>query len=292
MVISHILGGLGNQMFQYAAARALSLRIQRSLLLDLSDFSNYTLHQGFELERVFNLSVKAAQRDDVKKVLGWQRASLLRRVIKRPIFSFLRKRSFLVEPHFNYWSQLESMESDCYLMGYWQSERYFESIRQTIRKDFEFRQPLCDRNLELAKDICNTQSVSMHIRRGDYVSDSKTKKILNVCSLEYYRKSIDYVSNCINSPTFFVFSDDMDWVRSNIKIPFPCVFVDHNHGVESYRDMQLMSLCKNNVIANSTFSWWGAWLNTNDAKIVTAPKEWFVGQPSPLDLYPSTWVVL
>lgn len=292
MVISHILGGIGNQMFQYAAGRALSLKYGQRLLLDLSDFTDYRLHHGFELSRVFNVTAEKAEISTVHGMLGWRANRLVKKVLRRPQFIWLRGKKFVVEPHFNYWPEFFNLTDDCYLSGYWQSERYFKPFESIIRQDFTFREPLTGLNSTLGSEISYAQSVSLHVRRGDYVSDSKTGHIMDVCSLEYYRKAISYIAERVECPIFYVFSDDMAWVRQHLFMTFPCTYVDHNRGAESYRDMQLMSLCRHQIIANSSFSWWGAWLNSSPEKLVVAPKSWFCNGTDDRDLIPNEWIRL
>lgn len=292
MVISQIIGGFGNQMFQYAAGRALSLRNHSALALDISGFDNYELHQGFELDRVFNHSFEIASKTDVRKVLGWQSSAIIRRIVsRRPFATFCRKR-FVVEPHFYYWPGINDLKTDCYLAGYWQSEKYFADAARQIRADFTFRLPMEDKNAELAKQICQVNAVSLHVRRGDYVNNLKTAATHGLCSLDYYLASIRHVAERVQQPHFFIFSDDIAWVQGNLKIDFPCVYVQHNRGADSYNDMRLMSMCRHHIIANSSFSWWGAWLNPSAEKIVTAPKKWFANQTNVIDLFPSGWITL
>ena len=292
MVISQILGGLGNQMFQYAAGRALSLAAGHRFLLNLHGFESYALHQGFEVERVFVAPVQAATAADVREVLGWRSGDLTRKLLKRVQSPLLHGPHLAIEPHFNYWPGLREGAGPRYLMGYWQSERYFKDCEAVLRADFSFKTPLNGANLEISARMRDCQSVSLHVRRGDYVTHAKTAKILNVCSLEYYRKAIAHIAERILSPHFFVFSDDPQWVRDNLEISFPADFIDGNRGMQSYIDMQLMSLCKHQIIANSSFSWWGAWLNTNPDKKVVAPREWFRNGTDDRDLVPPEWVRL
>ena len=292
MVISHILGGLGNQMFQYAAGRALALTNDRSLLLDLSDFTDYQLHHGFELSRVFSLVATKAEPSTTHELLGWRENYWARKILRRRQFSWLRGEKFVVEPHFNYWPDIVNVNGDCYLYGYWQSERYFKAFEAIIRQDFIFREPLQEQNAELALDMATKQAVSLHIRRGDYVSDSKNHNIMRVCDLEYYRLAINYIATQVEQPVFYLFSDDMAWVKQSLPMEFPCVYVEHNSGAESYKDMQLMSLCRHHIIANSSFSWWGAWLNAKPEKIVIAPKHWFRNGNDDADLIPDEWIRL
>ena len=292
MVISNILGGLGNQMFQYAAARALSAAKGQPLYLDVSDFSGYRLHNGFELSRVFNFKFETAEARHLRHVLGWRSCRPLRRMLKLPQMAWLRGDHFVVEPHFHYWPGFFVVPDDCYLAGYWQSEKYFKSIEGIIRNEFSFNTPLAGMNAELANQIKGANAVSLHIRRGDYVQNARTLATHGVCSLDYYRTAIRYIAQRTEHPLFFLFSDDIAWVKDNLKIDFPCQHVDHNHGIESYNDMHLMSLCRHHIIANSSFSWWGAWLNSGADKIIVAPQKWFVNGKRVDDLFPQAWVTL
>ncbi len=279
-------------MFQYAAGRALALTNYQSLLLDLSDFTGYRLHHGFELSRVFSLVATKAEPSTTHELLGWRENYLARKILRRRQFSWLRGEKFVVEPHFNYWPDIVNVNGDCYLYGYWQSERYFKAFEAIIRQDFIFREPLQEQNAELALDMATKQAVSLHIRRGDYVSDSKNHNIMSVCDLEYYRLAINYIATQVEQPVFYLFSDDMAWVKQSLPMEFPCVYVEHNSGAESYKDMQLMSLCRHHIIANSSFSWWGAWLNAKPEKIVIAPKHWFRNGNDDADLIPDEWIRL
>lgn len=292
MIITNIIGGLGNQMFQYAAGRSLTLAKGTEFRLDVSDFSGYGLHQGFELQRVFNCPVQTATRSDVQAILGWQASPIMRRLLAKPALSMFRRRGFVVEPSFNYWQGIKEVPTGSYLAGYWQSERYFHDVAQTICTDFTFRNPPSARNAELAEQIQQGNTVSLHVRRGDYVKNPKTTATHGLCSLEYYQSAIQYVIDRVERPSFYIFSDDPAWVRENMKIEHPSVYVDHNHGAESYNDMRLMSMCKHHIIANSSFSWWGAWLNPNPDKIVVAPRKWFANNNDVSDLFPSGWVTL
>ena len=292
MIISNVIGGLGNQMFQYTAGRALSLQLGTSLKLDVDDLGGYVLHQGFELDRLFAGEFELASKIDKQTVLGWQKGSAIRRVLKRSTLTFARNKNYIVEPSFTYWNGINGLKDNIYLDGYWQSERYFSAFVATIKADFTFKLPLSAKNLQIASNISNVNAVSLHVRRGDYVSNKKANSIHGVCSLDYYRDAIKSILNHIENPVFFVFSDDIAWVKNNLVIEAQSIFIDHNTGEESYNDMRLMSLCQHHIIANSSFSWWGAWLNTSPNKIVIAPKRWFVQNRSTDDLIPITWFKL
>jgi len=292
MVISQILGGLGNQMFQYAAGRALSLAVEQPFLLDLRGFTNYALHNGFELDRVFSAPVKVATAGDVRNMLGWRSSELVRKVFKRIKSPLLHGTRLAIEPHFNYWSGLRAGGTKRYLMGYWQSEMYFKDYAETLRSDFNFTIPLDETNQNIAQGIQHSNAVSLHVRRGDYITHTPNAKILSTCSLDYYNKAIDYISKRVDSPHFFLFSDDMEWVKASLDIPFEKTYIEHNRGADSYRDMQLMHMCRHHIIANSSFSWWGAWLNPNPDKLVVAPKTWFSDGKVDDDLIPREWIRL
>jgi len=288
MVISQILGGLGNQMFQYAAARALSLSRTHPLLLDLAAFEGYRLHNGFELDRVFMIDSVVAKTADLLPVLGWRTLPLVRKVLKRRLFMPFRGANLAIEPAPNYWPRLLTMESPLYMMGYWQSERYFLDQHKSIRGDFRFRQALAGRNLAIAAEMAAKPSVSVHLRRGDYLSD----QIMDVCSLDYYRAAAKHIEERIGLPGYYVFSDDIDWVRSHVDFLPGATYVGHNKGLDSYQDMQLMNCCKHHIIANSSFSWWGAWLNPSPDKIVIAPRTWFRDGRDDSDHIPLKWIRL
>jgi hypothetical protein len=290
MIISHLIGGLGNQMFQYAASRALSLERNVPLYLDIQDFEGYALHNGYELNRVFNINSQLASVDELKEVLEWRAYSFIRKKLYRPQLSKFRGKRMFVDTQFRSWREVNDVPNDCYLMGNWQTERYFSKFQKIIRDDFLFRLLPTGRNAALAEQICSEVGVSLHVRRGDYVANPSSLAFHGLCSLDYYRRAIDYISPRVANPVFYVFSDDIPWVRENLFIDYPCHYVDHNKGDESYNDMRLMSLCKHNIIANSSFSWWGAWLNSQADKIVVAPESWALSDFDTSDIVPDTWI--
>lgn len=292
MVISSVIGGLGNQMFQYAAGRALAIAQGSDFLVDVSDLNAAPQHQGFELSRVFNCPVNLANNEHVRSVLGWQSSRPVRDIFSHSWLTAFRTRHLVIEPHFDYWPGFRKLPPPSYLIGYWQSEQYFREIADLIRADFGFHRALTGQNFALDKRIAETNSVSLHVRRGDYVSNPHAFAIHGVCSIQYYEAAIKYVAERIPSPIFYIFSDDMQWVRSHLEVRHPCCYVDNNIGADSYIDMQLMSHCKHNIVANSSFSWWGAWLNRNADKLVVAPSRWFANNIKTPDLLPSTWVAL
>lgn len=278
-------------MFQYAMGFSLSLYHKVPLLLDISACGRW--HNGFDLERAFSFPVHLARQEDVRDVLGWQSAAPFRYLIAKSVLKFLRHRRFVLEPHFHYWPGIHNVTLPCYLKGYWQSSRYFKDVEQAMRDRFAFRSFLSDRNREIAQEIGTVNSVSLHVRRGDYADNFMNFFKIGLCPLSYYETAIQYVAGRVENPIFFIFSDDIDWVRENLKIKGDVCFIDHNRGIESYNDLHLMCLCKHHIIANSSFSWWGAWLNPNKEKIVIAPQRWFASYfINTKDVIPDGWIRL
>ncbi len=290
MIISRILGGLGNQMFQYALGRRLSLERGEPLFLDLSAFDDYPL-RTYTLHR-YRVNTPIARSEDVVRLrrgTGWRRSSWVPRFL-RPS---LRPESYVRETTpFQYDPSVVKRASPLYLKGYWQSARYFEPIAESLRADFSLREPLSPESEAVANRMQTSDATSVHIRRGDYVTDADANAVHGTCSLEYYRAAADEIARHATSPTFFVFSDDIDWVKAHLTLPGPTNYVDHNGAARDYEDMYLMSCCSKHIIANSSFSWWGAWLSTAKERVVIAPKRWLAkGAPSP-DVCPADWLRL
>ncbi|MCL1955863.1 MAG: alpha-1,2-fucosyltransferase [Fibromonadales bacterium] len=232
MITIKLMGGLGNQMFQYAYGFALAKRKKTKLLLDISFFSE----KNFDTPRTFELDQLCITQKDIKQ---------------KPLLAKIPKIGNKLKPLLNYFE------------GYFQDEKYFADCEAEIRKEYQFKDKL---------QTPEGNTVAIHVRRGDYV---KFADIHLVCTPSYYENAIAYVQSKVESPIFYVFSEDLEWVRQNINIPSNSVFVDYNPNMQSSRDMQFMSLCKHQIISNSTYSWWAAWLNQNPDKIVVAPDKWF-----------------
>lgn len=288
MVTVLLSGGLGNQMFQYAAAKALAKRLDTHLFFDLYNLTKKTkmTARSYELD-IFNIDVSC--KSTIKgKILIKGRPFIQKHRVAFQHLGFLTDTyALLYEPVFR------SIKGNITMSGYFQSERYFENIRAEIQNDFEFKVQLDDKNKDIANQIINTQSVAIHIRRGDYITDKNANQNFAVCDAEYYRNAISYIKEKIPQPSFYIFSEDMEWAKNNIDFgDYPSSYINWNKGKDSYRDMQLMSLCRHNVIANSSFSWWAAWLNKNVDKIVVAPSIWFKDEDKNKlldDFYPSRW---
>lgn len=293
MIVVRLMGGLGNQLFQYAAGRALALKHKTELQFDLSYLKadpnpNYT-KRNLELN-LFDLRITEVNPEDLEK---FKSSSFIKKVLKK-IFGNSFSNYFVAnQSKFNFLPEFNSYPSNTYLNGYWQSEKYFLDIRKVLLEELKINKSKSKEVLKAEKEIMNCNSVSLHIRRGDYVSLKSASEHHGVMPLEYYYQAIDIIKKQNKEITVFVFSDDISWVRENLKLTDKCVYIDFNKGENSVFDMYLMSLCKHNIIANSSFSWWGAWMNQNPKKIVTAPKNWFVNKEIKTnDLIPDTWLKL
>lgn len=281
MIIVRITGGLGNQMFQYAAARRLAHVHRSELKIDKSIYDTYTLHQ-YSLP-VFNIIENYASKQEIENLAG--RLGIFRNF--RSSFGPLA----IIESHFHFDKNIADLPDNVYLVGYWQSNKYFQDMQNIIRKEFTFVTSPNKRNANLISAIRHINSVSLHVRRGNYVSNPATNKHHGTCSLQFYRKAIAIIAQRVKKPGFVIFSDDPDWCKANLRLRYPTVYVSHNLGKKDYEDMRLMSECEHNIIANSTFSWWGAWLNSNPDKIVIAPKNWFNDKSiNTKDLIPQSWI--
>jgi hypothetical protein len=178
------------------------------------------------------------------------------------------------QPHYHYYPDWLNLPDDLYLSGYFQSEKYFGTIQDKIRQWYTPSKPLDDKNAALLAEMKTKESVSLHVRRGDYTAAS-FNSFFGTLPDDYYQRAVAHINQQIKAPAFYIFSDDIAWCKANLKVGDSPVFVDHNRGDDSFKDVLMMSGCKHNIIANSSFSWWGAWLNADPSKTVIAPTKWF-----------------
>jgi hypothetical protein len=198
---------------------------------------------------------------------------------------------YVKEIYFQFDPKVLKAPKDCYLDGYWQSEKYFEETRKELQEDLLLKEPLEGKNKELAARMSSEDSVSIHVRKGDYLSIPANQALFQTLDSSYYLEALEKICKDVPSPRLYVFSDDPYWFRSEVKTDLPVEYIYGNSGKNSYLDMQLMSLCKHNIIANSSFSWWGAWLNRNGDKKVIAPEKWFRNNvKDSSDLVPKSWI--
>lgn len=287
-------GGLGNQMFQYAFACALAKKFSGEVLFDFSYFDEVSTDENVVIREfalnAFNAICKRANEQDLAELVRKDNRSFMQKLL----WIFFRIKKY--KPEKNVFTQKSAYSFNknlfksayYYYDGYFQNEKYFKHVRNDVLKEFTLNIPLDEKNQVVLEKISETNSVSIHIRRGDYVNLESANKFHGTCSVEYYEKAIEYVARKIKNPHFFLFSDDIDWVIKNIKINYPYTVVDFNQE-KAFFDLELMKRCRHNIVANSSFSWWGAWLNDNKGKIVVAPKKWIL-QKIKIDIIPKDWV--
>ncbi len=311
MIIVELMGGLGNQMFQYAAAKSLAIKHQVPLKLDtkyLLDRSNPRpdfVFRNYDLD-IWNIVAEFATDEEILEITGEitkyspKSLSFLQKIhwrIKHAATDY--KSQLYREPHFEFDENFYLKKPPLYLQGYWQSEKYFANIIDTIRKDFSFKETLSENCIAIQKQIQgleNLESVCLNVRRGDFVNIPKTSQHSGFVGLEYLYKGAEYIAQHItkngNIPNFFVFSDEIDWCEKHIKLNYPTTFIAHEYAGTKFKDyLELMTTCKHFVIPNSSFGWWAAWLAKNPTKIVITPQQWFADKNmNSRDLIPQGWL--
>jgi hypothetical protein len=270
MKVVKFLGGLGNQMFQYAFYLSLEQNFS-NVKADLNGFKKYNLHQGFELENVFDIQLKRISALESWLYDNENRSFILRkmrRVLGTKYAYYPEKQYFGFEPG------IYSDSATRYYWGYWQNFNYFNNVEAHLKRQFVFKNGLTGKNAAVLRQIKNQNTISLHVRRGDYLTDPL---LGNVCNLPYFTNAIDMMNSIVGNSLYVVFSNDILWCKQNLPLK-GCLYVDWNTGRNSYLDMELMSSCKHNIISNSSFSWWAAWLNSHSEKVVISPKQWMGSQ--------------
>jgi hypothetical protein len=288
MIVTQLIGGLGNQLFQYSVGRCLAEKNRTRLKLDASAFATYRL-RTFALSH-FSIEADVLTHEEVLQ-LGESAApkrrlaGILERLWHKSPVPVVAERSFAFDP------RVMDATAPCYLKGYWQSPKYFAPIEPLIRSELQVRDPLSGENSSIADRIASTLAVSLHVRRGDYVTNAVTARYHGVCGPEYFYAAEALLQRSLGRFTLFVFSDDPVWAERNLQFRSPALFVRHNGPGQDYEDLRLMTMCRHHIIANSTFSWWGAWLCRHPDKTVIAPKNWFreAGHRAD-DLIPANWI--
>ncbi len=286
MIIVNLKGGTGNQMFQYALGRQLALKNNDVLKLDIGGLARANvvgdIYRPFALQ-AFNIIKDVASPMEVHQLKypygpiskGWRYLS----------FKLSRDKNTSFHPAVLNWT------GDIYLDGFWQSPLYFDDIRDVLLKEFTLAKPFSGAGAALAEQIKHSPAVALHVRRGDYIKNPRVEREFGPCSLAFYKAAMAEIEKTVPNPTYFVFSDDLPWVKENLPVGDSAVFVK-GEGMTDVEDLMLMSMCQHKIIANSSFSWWGAWLNQNHHKVVVAPTPWFDTQPYDKDLIPKDWLQL
>jgi hypothetical protein len=292
MIIIKLKGGLGNQMFQYAFGKVMSLKNSTQLYLDTSGYANAVKMDGFT-PRTYELTIF----DSVAEIIDPVKLNkqLYPRKIEKYIRYILGRNTIKYHsPGVGYDNTAYNIPNNVYYVGYFQSYKYYTNMEDRIKECFKFKQELLNaRTVKTKNELTDKHTISVHIRRGDYVTDSTTNENHGLCSMEYYNTCIDLMMQRVDNPVFVFFSDDIEWVKNEFgNRNLNSVFIDFNTGSDSWMDLYLMQHCKHNIIANSSFSWWGAWLNHNSSKIVCAPNNWFKKKEIDIidDLIPESWL--
>ena len=282
MIITNLRGGLGNQMFQYAFGRALATRLNTQLYLDIRNFE-ITQVRRYGLDR-FSISGCVSPEEYLPPDRRSKRFAYYRWRYSGKFPRFVRERGL------SYNKSTELIDGNAYLHGYWPSEMYFKEYDELIRNEFRLLTKPYPISEKMLKQITNEVSVSLHVRRGDYLTQ-KIRKRDGSCSFDYYKSALTYIISKIGqTPVVYIFSDDQDWVRKEFRIEAETVIVDAGNVEEPHEDLRLMIACEHNIIANSTFSWWGGWLNSNPQKIVVAPSNWFIDHKvQSCNIVPESW---
>jgi len=273
MIIAELVGGLANQMVIYAAAKALSEHLQVELKIDITKI-NKDKKRNYALNHL-NIGAKIATQKEIDFVCQKSNLWIINK-IKNKVRKKCNGNTFgiYVEPSISYDPNFFSLKDNTFIRGHFINAKYFSAIKEILRHEFQIKSSLSKKSKELIDPITSSNSVSIHIRRGDYANERKTNEIHGLIPIDYYKTSIDLISNRIKSPNFYIFSDDITWVKENLQTTQEMHFIEHTNGETAYEDLYMMSQCKHNIIANSGFSYWGAWLNTNEEKIIISPKQW------------------
>ncbi len=290
MIIVNLMGGLGNQLFQYATGRNLASHLQTKLKLDHSflemESDGLYTKRDYELG-VFNTVQDRAEAVDLRpfyRTKGNRILNYYRKLINEKSITRFNEKSF------SYDNRIETIDGPSYLYGYWQSEKYFLSSRDLLLKEIVPKQGISKETQKVLTEILLEENpVSLHIRRGDYVNLEPANSWHGVIDVQYYREAVHQIQSKISNPRFFVFSDDITWVKANLRIPE----VNYIEGLKNYEDLELMKNCRHHIIANSSFSWWGAWLSQGESPFIIAPKRWFKDESiNTTDLIPASWLRL
>ncbi|CAA6819105.1 MAG: Alpha-1,2-fucosyltransferase [uncultured Sulfurovum sp.] len=276
MIISKITGGLGNQMFQYAIAKSIATVRNDIFKLDTTAYETYKLHNGYRLN-AFSLEVSLAKEDEIFRLRGFDN-----RIFNK--LNFFKPKSYYLEKERTIYDDKVFSYKDIYLDGYWQNEAYFLDIRKSLLEDFKLNKMLSPKAEASLLNIKSSSGISVHVRRGDYLKHPE----IGILSVDYYKRAIEYMKGKVENPQFFIFSNDIPWCKENFSFIKEVTYIEESES--ELEDLELMKSCHHNIVANSSFSWWGAWLNDYKEKIVIAPKQWMAINPKNYKWSPNSWI--
>jgi hypothetical protein len=288
MIITRLAGGMGNQMFQYAFGRYLSVKYNTELKMDITALLDRTpkkhfVYRDYDLG-IFNIAEAFATAEEISRIKG----KIPGRVIKLLNKFTGAKFSYIVETGPAFSPVLYNSPDNVYLAGYWQTEKYFSGIADVIRKEFVVKEKLSDLSTEMLKQIQQTNSICVNVRRGDFI----TNPFHNVCDLKYYTGAKELISSKVDDPHFFIFSDDIEWCRENLDFFSPTTYVLHEYAGKKFQDyIRLISACKHFIIPNSSFAWWANYLSPSQGGITIAPNRWVTADNyDDKDVYRENWI--
>lgn len=288
MIITHLVGGLGNQMFQYSIGRYLAYKNNTELILDISEIKHSTT-RPYELNHL-NIKENFASNAIVNQIKMKKRNIITKLKIITHLTPNYNLNRYIEKKRYFFDNNVLNLTGNVYLHGYWQTDKYFNKISDIIKEEFTFKEKPDQPNTEMLSQIRSSSSIAVHIRRGDYVSNPKFNNFHGTTNIDYYLKASEYIKSKIDNPHFFIFSDDINWVNENLHLDSTTSYISHNFPDRNYEDLRLMAACKHFIIANSSFSWWGAWLSSESNKIIIAPKVWTKASVDTKDLYPPSWI--
>lgn len=273
IIVVKLISGLGNQLFQYAFARQLSLRCGVPLKMDTTFFEDQKL-RNFSLHH-YHINATIASSKEIERFTTKYKANKLSTSIYYKIEKYIPLNWRLYYQEKKWWlldDNIYKLRPPFYINGYWQNHHYYKALSPIIKNELKLKVSLKPHLKQLLNEIIRENfSVAIHVRRGDYISDKGANQTMGVLPIVYYHKAIEIILERITYPTFYVFSDDIDWAKQNFNDEKRFIFISGN---KDFEDLELMQNCKHQIIANSSFSWWGAFLNINPQKIVICPKNW------------------
>ena len=293
MIVVKIWEGLGNQLFQYAYAKSLQLRQNEKVYLDFSAYNNrsYDPKKTYRSQQLSNFRITLREYSNLYKYYFFlDEKNILNKGIKKMAEEGLFPYKYFKEENVQFKPELLSVRGNYYIQGWFQNERYFKEYQNVIRNELRLKNKIKIQN-KLREILDYSNTVAVHVRRGDY------KKHCSVLPAEYYNRAVERINGLIDNPLFCIFSDEIEWVKKNMKFEGKCFYVNEDHKLTNFEELIVMSCCKHDIIANSTYSWWGAWLNNNEKKIVIGPNEWFLSKSvlnanKGLTIMPESWIRL
>ncbi len=291
MITVRLKGGMGNQMFQYAFGQGLAKSLNTDVQLDLSSLLDRSkgdfVYRDYDLD-IFNVNPSFESNPNLLRTIYKIKLSKVAKLVKKKAG---RSKTYIKEAHFHVMEDLlQNPKNNALYDGWWQSEKYFDNVADQIRKEFSFKETILPKSQALFEKIQSTNAVCLNVRRTDFLKVAE----LNTTNLDYFLNGAKYIAERVEQPHFYIFSDDIEWSRDNIKLGHPTTVVDHEHKGRKFGNyLQLMKACQHFIIPNSSFAWWAIWLNENPSKIVIAPKNWFNDAKfDTSDLVPKNWIRL